>query len=58
MGYIPLYSHTELLLWRFIAFVSCFKLTKRLMKEIKRYTQRCFPSFCLYLRLTITLTTS
>lgn len=33
-----------------LSLYSCFKLTKRLMKELKSYTERCFfSSFCLIL---------
>lgn len=54
MGYIFFYINTLLL-----SLFTCFKLTKRLMKELKRYTERCFFFLILsYFRQQITLPAS
>lgn len=42
MGYIPLYCHAYSYCFSSLLLFSCFKLTKRLMKETRRYTERYF----------------
>lgn len=59
MGFILLYYNMLSYRYSSLSLFSCFKLTKRLMKETKRYTKRCFFFLILsYFRQLITLTAS